>query len=271
MSRPLAGPEPRGFAVLWVRRGSLAVEVTGERVVIRRGMGLVVRPGTEVEAAGGLAGPGDWCWLRVEVPTGRALPGLSLAVTREVRRGLEGAGSRSFAVPEGVAAAWDGLLGEQRDRSPFSFAMARAYLHEMLIGIVRGLAADGVEDGRREPSDQVRRALQWIEANLTEIEEVGQVASAAGLCVSSLRRRFVEELGESPSACVTRLRVERAKRLLRETDRPVTEVAVSLGFGTSSHFGLVFRRISGQTPSNFRRAGRVVEGKESKFTAGPGP
>jgi AraC family transcriptional regulator len=56
------------------------------------------------------------------------------------------------------------------------------------------------------------------------------------------------------------MRVERAKGLLAETDRSITEIAMDLGFSTSAYFTAVFHRETGTTPSDFRR--QLEEGRE---------
>jgi AraC-like DNA-binding protein len=60
------------------------------------------------------------------------------------------------------------------------------------------------------------------------------------LSESGLRRRFHDEVGQSLADFVTQQRIERAKQLLRETNRPVTDIAFSLGFNSS----LISRRFS---------------------------
>jgi AraC-like DNA-binding protein len=51
---------------------------------------------------------------------------------------------------------------------------------------------------------------------------------------------------------LTRLRISRARDLLRSSDHSVTEIAISCGFSSSQYFANVFRRLVGQTPSAFR-------------------
>jgi AraC family transcriptional regulator len=57
----------------------------------------------------------------------------------------------------------------------------------------------------------------------------------------------------SPINYITRQRIERAKRLLAETELPISEIALRTGFSSQSHFTTSFRRLAGVTPSSFRR------------------
>lgn len=64
--------------------------------------------------------------------------------------------------------------------------------------------------------------------------------------------------GMSVSHYVNRYRVERACRLLRETDESITRIMFEAGFGTKSNFNREFQRVMGTTPSAYRRAGGQV-------------
>jgi AraC-like DNA-binding protein len=58
----------------------------------------------------------------------------------------------------------------------------------------------------------------------------------------------------TPIAYLNRYRITQAKRLLRETDQSITEIALTVGFSDSSYFSRVFRRETGLSPDAFRRA-----------------
>jgi len=69
----------------------------------------------------------------------------------------------------------------------------------------------------------------------------------------TLERRFFKALGRSISSEITQCRVERAKRLLLETDLPSHRVAAGAGFGSIKTFNRVFRRAAGCPPKHFRQ------------------
>jgi len=68
----------------------------------------------------------------------------------------------------------------------------------------------------------------------------------------TLERRFRESLGRSIASEITRLRIERAKRIMTETDAPMKEVAKDSGFRNSDHFYKVFARVEGTPPTQYR-------------------
>ena len=69
-----------------------------------------------------------------------------------------------------------------------------------------------------------------------------------------LQRSFQRYFGQSPGEYLTRLRLTRAKALLRATDLPVSEVAYRVGMENTSYFISVFRSREGATPSKYRKS-----------------
>lgn len=100
----------------------------------------------------------------------------------------------------------------------------------------------------------VARALRFIAENGHRSIQVKHVASAVATTRRTLERRFNESMGRSIAGEITRLRVERAKRRMVETDASMKSVAIEAGFRTADHFGKVFTRIEGISPSQFREA-----------------
>jgi len=98
----------------------------------------------------------------------------------------------------------------------------------------------------------VARALRFIAENGHRRIQVKHVATAVATTRRTLERRFSESMGRSIAGEITRLRVERAKRRMVETDASMKNVAIEAGFRTADHFGKVFARIEGMSPSRFR-------------------
>ncbi len=113
------------------------------------------------------------------------------------------------------------------------------------------LAGGGVLAPRR-----LRRAEEYIEANLARDLPLAEIAAVAGLSELHFARAFRQAAGEPPHRYLVRRRVERAKALLRETDEPVSQIALACGFASHSHLSTWFRRLVGATPSTYRDAAR---------------
>ncbi|GAA1939130.1 helix-turn-helix domain-containing protein [Kitasatospora viridis] len=99
----------------------------------------------------------------------------------------------------------------------------------------------------------VATAKRHIEHRLAEGLTVDQLATEVRLSPAHFAELFRVETGETPARYRTRLRTERARLLLAETDLTVTAIAVDLGYSSSQHFATAFRRETGETPSRHRR------------------
>jgi AraC family transcriptional regulator of adaptative response/methylated-DNA-[protein]-cysteine methyltransferase len=79
------------------------------------------------------------------------------------------------------------------------------------------------------------------------------LAARVGVGARHLARLFAQHLGATPSQVAKTARVQRAKRLLDETDRPMMEIAVLAGFGSLRRFNAVFSEVYGRAPTEIRR------------------
>lgn len=80
-----------------------------------------------------------------------------------------------------------------------------------------------------------------------------QLARAVGLTGRQIERLFRKYLGTTPRQYHLDFRMERARRMLRQTTMPIIDVAIACGFATPSHFSKVYRTHYGRTPSDERR------------------
>lgn len=80
------------------------------------------------------------------------------------------------------------------------------------------------------------------------------VAGRLSMSYATLRRRFTEAMGMSPGRYRGSVVIDRACRLMAETDRSDKQIAAELGFCDEFHFSKRFKRITGRTPTQFRQA-----------------
>jgi LacI family transcriptional regulator len=73
----------------------------------------------------------------------------------------------------------------------------------------------------------------------------------------TLERRVREYLGRSPAEELARLRLAQAKALLARTDLPMPDVAERCGLSNGERLAVLFRRLTGQTPTSYRRQFRL--------------
>lgn len=98
----------------------------------------------------------------------------------------------------------------------------------------------------------VAMALVFIREHLANDISVDDVAEIVGTSRRTLERRFTAALGNSILGEIQRMRIERAKHLLAETDLKLSVIAQQCGIRSSARFASVFKRMTGHRPSVFR-------------------
>ncbi len=165
------------------------------------------------------------------------------------------------------------------------FAMMDPLLEQLAIAITTSLRDGTAEDGiyidtlaqmmavhlarhhssRSKPSRiptpqrisgwRMRRLIEFIEENLEGDLSLEAMAAVVEVSPLYLARAFKSAVGQSPHQYVLQRRLERAKDLLRSTDRPIVDVALSAGFSSQSHLSNWFLRQVGVSPAAYRRQG----------------
>jgi AraC family transcriptional regulator len=101
---------------------------------------------------------------------------------------------------------------------------------------------------------QQKRIMEFMEEHLAEDVSLDALADLVRLSRYHFLRSFKRSFGEPPYRYWTGRRIERAKALLTNPRASITEIAFDVGFSGSSAFSSTFHRITGQTPTNYRRS-----------------
>ena len=99
----------------------------------------------------------------------------------------------------------------------------------------------------------VRQAMVYIQEHYAEPLSRQEIAVHVGLSDDYLTSCFHKELGLTPVAYLNRYRVQQARQLLKNTHKSITEIALDVGFSSSSYFSRIFRRETGMSPEAYRR------------------
>ncbi|HLG13160.1 MAG TPA: AraC family transcriptional regulator [Blastocatellia bacterium] len=110
-----------------------------------------------------------------------------------------------------------------------------------------------IELSRAGPVDRrLRRALEFMHDNFAEDLGLEEIAASAYLSEYHFARLFKQVTGMTPHVYLANLRLERARKLLVESEMSVGEVAASVGYQSQSHFTKVFKSMVGLTPRAYR-------------------
>jgi len=103
------------------------------------------------------------------------------------------------------------------------------------------------------PGYKLAQITEWMAEHLAEEFNLDRLAAQAGLSKFYFNRLFKSAMGVSPSQYLITLRIDKAKRLLRETKSSVIDIGLEVGYTGPSHFAQLFRKETGLSPSDYRR------------------
>ena len=109
----------------------------------------------------------------------------------------------------------------------------------------------------------MRAFLQYIREHYAEAVTLEELAASAHVSKSECLRCFRQSLETTPYKYLSEFRLSKAAQLLRDTDRPISEISAEVGFQQLSHFGKCFREKAGCSPRAYRAAERSAS-KEKK-------
>ena len=105
---------------------------------------------------------------------------------------------------------------------------------------------------RHDNNRRLLRARDAMDRHYADALDIEALAASVNLSRAHFIRSFRETFGETPHRYLQRRRLERAMRLLRETDLPVTEICLDVGFASLGTFSRTFHEIVGISPSDYR-------------------
>lgn len=120
----------------------------------------------------------------------------------------------------------------------------------MIVKETTGLVA---EARRVKTGNLIRKAKSYIEKNYQNQILVEDVAREVAISPSYFKHLFKRECGYTFSDFLTRVRIQKAKELLLETDLSITEIAFETGYQNPNYFSLVFKNLEGIAPSDYRK------------------
>lgn len=102
----------------------------------------------------------------------------------------------------------------------------------------------------------VQKIKQLLEGQPGRPWNLTELARLSGLSPQYLVKTFTKDVGVAPHQYLMQLRISHAKELLANSDVPITQLALELGFSSSQHFASVYKRLTGETAFQYRNSNR---------------
>ena len=146
-------------------------------------------------------------------------------------------------------ALFDKMLGLISEDAEYSQEEASALLYRMILNLMRLKNSAALSSHKK-----VQAAIGYIEINYDREISLDDIADAAGMTKFALCRSFKNQFGTTVFSYLIRYRITVAKRLRTEySDRTISDIAHSVGFGDVCYFISVFKKSEGMTPAQFKK------------------
>lgn len=148
-------------------------------------------------------------------------------------------------------------LGDELDASPGSQLVAESLARAIAVQLLREFQAlPARKPAESAPPAAVLRAVEEMRRRLAETVTLEELAAVAGQSPFHFARQFKTATGHPPHEYFIRLRVDRARELLRQRAREwtISAIAQECGFSDQSHLSRHFKRVLGVTPREFAEA-----------------
>ena len=151
------------------------------------------------------------------------------------------------------------MLAESENPDLLSAAVIQTKLMEVILFIIRcrQLGQDVVKDFD-ETNQLIQQAVTYIYENFRKRLTLEETADRLHISRSYLSKRFKAVTGFGFKEYLTHIRIQHACRLLLDTNRSITDIALECGFGDSNYFGDAFRHVKGVSPSRYRKNREMV-------------
>lgn len=147
------------------------------------------------------------------------------------------------------------LLSELKQENPGGKLYVESLSNVLAIHLLRQYSAPTshlivYESGLSQR--QILQVIEYVNEHLNQDIKLANLATLLGISESHLSHRFKQALGITPYQYLLQQRIERAKQLLKEGDRSITDIATLCGFNSHSHLSKQFRQLTGMTPKAYR-------------------
>lgn len=135
------------------------------------------------------------------------------------------------------------------------FSQKRIFYCEKASGLMKNLLIEIHRFSQKTDSgtsDAVEKVIAFLKENFNKKIDNSLIAAMAGYHEYHLNRLFVKETGKTMHQYILAMRISEAKRLLTNTDKSFAEIAESAGFSSNTHFAGCFKKIVGQSPSEYK-------------------
>lgn len=218
---------------------------------------LLVLPKQKLIGKERILNVGTLCWLKIRVsnalnkPTMSQWSGLPHQDIQSIWRVLNNKQGRSIMKSKDAGTLFNSIYVELKNREIGYYTRINAMLAELFIQFTRNIVNQS--SATRDFPQIFLKLEQKLRQNLEHQWTVEEMAAIADMGTTTFTEKVKNYSGFSPLNYLINIRISEAIKQLKKCDANVTEIALSTGFYSSQHFATTFKKLTGYTPSQFRK------------------
>ena len=254
-----AGESHDFWEFLYVDKGSIRVTAGDARYDLSRGQIIFHQPGEfHALSANGITAPNlVVVSFECNAPAMEFFRGQIMSLGAEERALLSRIVSESgsaFAAPLNDPTT---RFMTPSDSAPFGAEqLLQAALEELLIRLIR--RGSGAPPRRSPSTDRTAPIIAYLEQRLDQTLTIEQICRDNLIGRAKLESLFAAETGGGVLDCFNRMKIDSARRLIREGRLNITEISSRLGFSSVHYFSRRFKKLTGMTPTEYARSVKML-------------
>jgi len=240
----------RGMEFIVLLKGTQQYEVEGHIYTLHGGDVFMTLPEEEHSGGKAVQDVAEIIWFQLSYGEKSGFLGMEPSVSDYLYNELHQYKQRVLHVSQTqlqvLERSFDLLCGSSDKERALGHNYLLAFLIRNLCGLEEPLGRNG------DSGFDAAAAKAYMKEHLYENPQLEELAACCGFSPSKYSACFKEAVGMTPHAYMIQLKMERAKELLRESDKNITEIAQELMFSTSDYFASVFKKYTGKTPTQYR-------------------
>lgn len=240
---------PDAVEFLLLRSGCKQIQVEDRLYEMQGGDLLVVFPGERHGAEDFVQNRTSLAYLLMAVPT--EIPRFCMLEEEErsaLWEQLKLLKGRMLKVSPSVCRTMDRLFDHVNTGLPLERARIRTELMRFLFQILE----EAGEENKSLPAD-IAAVIRYIREAREEMPDIAKMAALVNLSESRFKQKFKQATGIPPAEFTVREKIRESQTLLKDPARTVTSIAMELGFSSSQHFSVLFRKYTGLSPIQYRQ------------------
>ncbi|MCI0499136.1 MAG: AraC family transcriptional regulator [Planctomycetales bacterium] len=237
--------------IVYLVRGEQVFDIEGADYRIKGGDIFITWPHEKHGSGTHLMGKSFFYWIQIKIPKkGQCFLNLDQKNTKLLWKQLSDIHKNHFKGSKKVERLFFEMLALYCSQDyPLKKLMMSIKVTELLVEVMH--CANKNDEQPR--SADITAVIHAIKENPGTYYDIRGLAHIAGLSCSHFSGKFKEQIGISPIEYLTREKIAQARQFLSQTDKSITEIAVDLQFSSSQYFSMVFKKLTMQSPTQYRQ------------------